>query len=339
MNSFSTAVQSTKEKYDKTAWLGLVSWFSVGNDSTLDFESLTDKLDQAYANMPELKPDVPNMPRSVDIFKRACTSAEFRKAATQNVGVFYNVVVRNSGQDTDQVWRNFIREEVDGVGHELSYRTLCKVIFTRSTGRVRFETDEYALLTNPTDREAVDLVKKTILDYLDTNKATITAMSVRSFIRNYLENKLHSIQVRESGGVHFVTRGTDDLPYADALEAFETVLNGLGDVSVSIHSLVLLDDSKQREMIRVAFESESVDEVDRMIAQISDALKDGGTVTAGRYADYKSQYDTMRSKIVEFSDLVDEKMEETGLRLDIMNAKMSKLLGAVKTSTLSEDDL
>ena len=315
-NMFDDAVAAAK-KHDSSLFLGRLVWYSVTEDVNVDHAEFCKLMIHEYEDT-DIKPRLPNPPRQRDVFKRACSHAERKKVPSGHEGVYYNYMVRPAGTDADNVWRVVVREQVDSSGHKLDYTEYIKVNYNAKTDQVSFK--EIVALDDP----ELEHVKQDIRSYFHAWSHRLTAYTVRELCRRNLEKSMHAIRVRPSGGIYFVSE-----EFSDQLEALDRVINSLENGTV-LHTLPLLDDGKQREMLRAAFEEESVGQCDALIGEISEILASDKKVTKDRYAQLMAEYTDMREKIVEYSDLLDEKLEHTASSLVVVKKSLTSLMGKIK---------
>ena len=314
---FDEAVNAAKQ-YDPSLFLGRLVWYSVTEDVNVDHPEFCKLMIKEYEDV-EIKPRLPNAPRQRDVFKRACSHAERKKVPSGTDGLYYNYMVRPAGTTSDEVFRVVVREEVDSSGHTLDYSEFIRVSYNAKTDQVSFKE-----LTSIDVDSELELIKQDIRSYFHVWSHRLTAYTVRELCRRNLERSMHAIRVRPSGGIYFVAE-----EFSDQLEALDRVINSLENGTV-LHTLPLLDDGKQREMLRAAFEDESVGECDRIIGEVTEILKSGKPVTKDRYAKLMADYTMMRKKIVEYSDLLDEKMEHSSSSLSVVKKSLAKLMGQIK---------
>lgn len=315
--------ESTIEKlttYGSDAYLGRLLWYTVTDELELTHNDLNVAVLTNFMGL-DILPDVPGFPKVFDVFKRACTDSQRRNIPGPD-DTKLNYLVRATGTDQDKIWRTVVRESVDTEGHRLKYDELVRVTFTRANEKLRFDnvnTSEDAL-----EDENVNAIVEDIIDYTKTRIDKVTAYALREFTRKYLERKLFATKVRPAGGVYFVSE-----KFGEEVEALDATLNALG-VGVSFHFMPVLDDSKQREMLRTAFESEATTEIENVIGEMAEAMSNKNGISGDRFASFTVQFKTLRSKIADYADLLDEKLEATANRLDIMDTMLTELLTHVK---------
>jgi ElaB/YqjD/DUF883 family membrane-anchored ribosome-binding protein len=317
---------STKltETYNPDLFLGRLCWYSIPDSVNITRDAFVAKLDECGVPFGKTIPEI----RAVDVFKRGCTSAETNKylpddterAALDLPDVSYiNYMFRNSGQDKDKVYRSLIREVVDAAGHKLAYTEIATLTYDRTT---------QAIVTTVNSTPFLDVeraVIRKVTDYFAHEGKRITPYSIREFVRKGLEWDIHAIKVRPSGGIYFTQED-----FSVVVTALETAINDIGG---SFHTLPLLDDSKQRLMLKKAFEDESLDDINAMLAEITEVFKSGKQISEDRYADFRLRYNALSKKVVEYSNVLDEAMETTASYLEIADAQIEALWDKVKVTT------
>lgn len=306
------SLQASLKQYDSDMFLGRLCWYNVTEQSYVDHAEFCKALVSHG-----LDTILPPAPRPSDVFKRACTASQRKKVPTAEPGVFCNYNIIEVGKDVDNIWRHIVREKVDTEGHMLSYEDVYELHFYRPTITVKCKP-----MGNGNDAiadDVADAVRNTF-KHLDN---LLTPMAVRMFLRKTLQG-LHATTVRPSGGVYFIRED-----HAQRIAALEDAIGNLPGGS-SFHSLPLIDDTKQRVMLKRAFEDESIGEVDSLLGEIAKIIKEKKQITSDRFAEFKVEYDRLRTKVADYSDLLDEAMEATASRLEIMNDVLFDLMGHIK---------
>jgi hypothetical protein len=297
-----------ESKYDSKMFLGRLGWYTISENVSHDHGKFCEKI-------LDITDTLPGPPRPGDIFKRACTFVE-RKNIKIEDNLKVNYMIRPSGSDPDFIWRSLVKEIVDSEGHRLSYEEVCVITFQR-------KTEVVDVIENRVLEPVETVIIKNLKDYITDNSNVLTAYAIRETVRRILEKSLYAIKVRPSGGIYFVSE-----EHSERFSKLEDVVNSLG-FGASFHSLPLLNDEKQREMLRNAFEEESCSLADELIGEIMGLVKSGKKISSDKFTNYKMQYDSLRKKVVDYSDILDEAMEITASRLEVMNNVMLQLLGNV----------
>jgi hypothetical protein len=311
MTTYDQHVAKT-ETYDHNLFLGRVAWFSVF-EMKWPHKDFCDLLD---AN--GLGGFKPPYPRGSDVFKRACKESELRKVPTaqSNVHAYYQITEVN--KDRDNIWRKVVCETRDAGNRRLDWTVL---------GEIHYERTANAIHTTPTlegiDDPCYAGIVHNVIDLYNLWSDNVSSQNVRRLIREVFRATM-ATAIRPSGGIYFVREEA-----AGLLDGLGAVLDALPG-QTGLHQLPLLDDGKQRLMLRQAFEDESVGEIDRLLGDAKDILSSGQEISADRYAKFTEELQYLRKKANEYSTLLSEKLTQTDTRLDIANATMTTLLSKIK---------
>lgn len=317
-NEFAEAVARI-EQYDPAMFLGRCCYYQITENSHVDHNQFC----QALLSV-GLDQMLPPVPRNSDVFKRACTAAQEKRVPTSVDGVFANFMIREVGKDPDNIWRRVVAETVDSMGQTLTYTEMADIHFQRPTGAITI-TPLTVVIDGAVDQHLVDeaaRVTTAVKNLYVGWQNTLTPFAVRELIRKIIRG-LNATILRD--GLYFVKE-----QHAGKVEAVEQVVNQTPGGSL-FNSFPLIDDSKQREMLRQSFEAESVGEVDRLLGEIREIMVDSSQrITSDRFAGLKMEYDALRRKCADYSDLLDTAMVETASRLEVMDAGLFELMGRVK---------
>lgn len=315
-NEFSEAVDRLAN-YDPALFLGRVAYYQITEQSYVEHGAFCQAL--LSVGLDQLLPPVP---RQRDIFKRACTAAQVKRVPTTQPNEFVNFMLREVGKDPDNVWRRVVAETVDSAGRTLTYVETADVHFYQPSGSITITVLNGHTGLDPVIVTGTKSVTDTVQALYTGWQNTLTPFSVRELIRKIIRG-LNATVLRD--GLYFVRE-----QHAPKIEAIETVVNATPGGSL-FHSFPMVDDGKQRAALKAAFELESVGEIDRLLGEIREIMVDGDKrITSDRFADFKMQYDSLRRKVADYSDLLDTALVETGSRLEIMDGMLFELMGRVK---------
>lgn len=294
-----------------TPLIGMLAWYGVSDTARVFVQELLKKVEETDAPI-----KVPQLAKPADVFRRATKQAQRNKVPTGKPGTFYNFLIRDVGYDDEYVRRHLVAEQVDSQHRDLDYEILSRITFEKATRKLEFQdSDEQDLAT----LETVAEIKQSISQFIDENSLTIATVVLRSIIRNCLETTLLGTSVRQGGGVYYIS-----MDFAESLEAAWHVLNSFD--GVSLHILPLVDDEKQRAMVREAFSSEATGTANTLIAEISDLLKESGPVTAKKYTDIAQRYGDLRDKLDSYSDVLEDNLGVARSALELAGKQMKALL-------------
>lgn len=296
---------------DRETWLGMLTWYTVAEDLRVSHDDLKTILGNVG-----LAGHMPRVPSDSDVFRRTCSAAQ-RKRVPNSGGNFDNFLVRDPGSKDDNLCRRIVREEVDSSNQRLSYAEVGEVCFDRLTG------DIHTTLFPPGDdmaREILDVIRTNYL----ADRRTLNGYAVRELVRRVLVGA-NATNVRyPGGGVYFLSA-----EHAGTVAALEEMADALGE-GVSIHALPLIDDRKQRDMLKKAFEAESIDRATGLAGEIADLLKSDKPISAERAATYVTALRDLRGKLAEYSGLLETGLSSTSASLTILQRQVKALTKKVQ---------
>lgn len=233
---------------DETLFLGQLCWYSV-TEAKIPHQTVVQSLLRAG-----LTSYLPRLPGDIDAFRRVCTANQRKRVQGFDPNVYNNYLVRKIGRGTNLVAR-IVREEVDSNTNELLFDTqLCLLSYDEPNAQI--------LVSGATsDRVANDIASKIVHDF-QMERGMLNGYNVRETIRRTLRQHNATNVGGPNGGLYFVSK-----EHADTVSALISFAKDLGP-SVSVNRLPLVDDMEQREMVRKAYESDSVQQIDRMIEDI-----------------------------------------------------------------------
>ena len=196
--------QHVKDTYDNGLFLGRLVWYSVTEDTKVDYATFCAEILTVYAAFDgSIPPDLPPAPRYVDVFKRACTKSKKINVPAPTGGSFVradgstvvlpdvnytksNYTVRPAGADPSKVWRVIVREDLDTENHSLGYTELCRITFDRKDNSLNFQP----ILPAYSNDAKVEGMKREISEYYKNETDNLTAYFVREYIRGLLEKNI-----------------------------------------------------------------------------------------------------------------------------------------------------
>lgn len=298
---------------DEALYLGHVVWYALTEQAYQHHGDFCRKISDSNMSW-----GLPAVPRNHDVFRRVTTEAQRRRHPTATHGQFINFNFVEVGHDNDYIWRHLVAETVDRDDHRLDYEVLAEVIFNRNTNTITWSMMD--AMPNPMTLALVqEILDKIIAEFLDQYDL-VTPYTLREYVRKIIRSTGATV-LRD--GVYFIQEA-----HADQIAALDTVVNSIP--GGMFHSLPLLDDRKQREMLRTAFEGESVGEIDKLIDEVTDLLRNKKEITSSRFAGFFERYSNLRGKVVDYSDLLDMAMVGTSTRLEVMNETLGELANLVK---------
>lgn len=318
MSEFSELQERMMEaaKAGQEIFLGRLVWYSFSNVK-IDHSEAVRALVRAGIDK-----QLPLPPKDADVFRRVTGSRANRKRVkTVDPDVFENYrLVEVSKPNEAQIVRRIVCQRVDQHNRELEHEELDEIVFTHATSGVRVENTTGS--TNVISQEMTGLI---IADF-NAWRNGLNSYAMREWTRKFLLS-LRATSVRPGGGVFFVSE-----EHAGKVAAVEEFVNALPGECI-FHSLPLVDDRKQREMLKRAFEAETSDAIDNLLAEISDIRQNGTRIGEARYAEYLDEYQMLMAKTKEYEGLLEHQLAATHSRLDIFQSSIMGLLGNVRASS------
>jgi hypothetical protein len=288
--------------------LGSLVWFSVSESVRVTHEELLAKLDAAG-----LMDFAPGQPKDDNVFRRVCAAAQRTKVPTGNPGVTANYLVRDVNRGDKKVVKQVVTELVDSGQKRLAYQPTHRITFDSSTSEITVDVLE-------ADNAAADGIVSEIIRGFQAERGSQNAYAIRELIRRVLLSSA-ATAVRPTGGVYFVMSDR-----CQRVASLERLADELSDTSV--HSLPLIDDAKQRQMVKQAFEAETVETIDKALGEIDDLLK-AGPVAEGKFQRMHAQMQALVTRTTEYSELLDEAMASADFRLRVYKKRMADLFNSV----------
>lgn len=290
------------------AILGYLLWYSVSSLRVTHADAA------ARLEAVGLKEFVPGFPADSDVFRRVFENGSRRSFDTSMEGVTENLLVRDVVRKGERLVKRIVSEIVDAGGERLSYDEVVDVTFNKN------HPDGVEVKALAENDNALNFARSLATEYHST-RGCIGAQAVREIIRRTLEESM-ATSVRENGGVFFV--GPDYLDKLQALEGFCEQIDG-----AVVHPLPLLDDVKQREMVKRALEAEVTEEVIKLQVEVVGLLNQEGEIGSSKFKSYHKRFLYVNRKIKEYKDLLTEQTDVAGDRLEILSKQMGALLNKV----------
>lgn len=291
------------------AELGYLLWYMV-SETSIRWTDLKDALDKH-----NLSQFVPRKPRNEDVFLRVAQNGHAKRVSTTNDQIHVNYLIRQVKSGGGSTVKHIVIETVDADGETLDFED---VVSLRYDG-----TDLTYATIGAGDATAEELALKIINDF-SAARGRVDAAAVRNIIRKVLA-EARAVAVRPTGGVYFVMPA-----YVHLIENLELVAETLPGAFV--HPLPLVDDRKQRDMLRRAYEAETVGEVDRSLEELSKILADkGNKITPAQYARQSAKFSTLLDKHRDYDGLLQDLSGTAESKLTILRQQMASLLRRVES--------
>lgn len=282
-------------------FLGELVWFTIPESTNVEYDEFVAKLKDFG-----LEKYTPRKPKDADVFRRVCSDAQ-RKKVPVSEGVYINVLVRDVQQKLGHIWKQIVLEEVDSEGKRLSYNPVLELEYHDALIQAHW--------TNGSRSQLAWETYVAIHDEFTDRRGKLHAFTIRELFRK-VTTRGYATSVRESGGVYFIR---DRFHYVvEALQELTGLVEGATCVAVPLVNTV-----EQNEMVRIAFEDESVGEITRLIAEIKADIANG--VTERRYNTLIQKRNELKKKAQEYAELLDNKLDTTQTWLDSLETNLIML--------------
>lgn len=295
------------KQQDPTLFLGDLVWYTV-SETRVRFSDLQDALIRAG-----LAAFVPRQPRNEDVFRRVAPNGHKKKVPTSDPDIHINYLIRQVRRGGGVCIKQIVAETVDSAGEKLGYEPVYELKYVDGA------TEEVTIAVIGNLDLTAGVIANDIVANYRANRGWVDATAVRTIIRNVMLAS-RATNVRPTGGVYFVMNA-----YASnvaSLEKFAAEIPGS-----QVESLPLIADDKRKAMIRRAYEAESVEQIDRMLAEVSQILSDpNATLDAKKYGAYSAQFSAALTKTKDYENLLEDTLDNTNSKLTILQRSMAQLL-------------
>lgn len=308
-DTYSKYLDRLKAK-DPTVLLGSLCWYTVAEQTRIDHPALVTLLKSVG-----LGDFTPPEPSDEDVFRRVCTSHQRKKVETDDPDVFENYLLRDVVRAEGRVVKQIVVEQVDKRGEKLSHEAAVVLEFESASSKLTVQS----LLRTP-NRQAMNVAELIRRDF-KAERGAVNAYTLRQNVIREVIMSTHATAVRPTGGVYFVMQ--KHATTIEALSKFAAKLEG-----VTFHPVPLINDADQAAMLREAIENETREQIIAALDEI-DKMMDGPEITSNKYAKMVEQMNAVKSRTVEYADLLDDALAGCNVLVKSYDAKMRKLFNHV----------
>lgn len=292
---------------DASTLIGMIVWYTVAENLQAPHKMVSDSLDKFG-----LGKHVPKAPADSDVFRRNCSSAQRKKVPTAQEGVFENFMLRDPGSDHDIITRRVVREQVDAKNRRLGYQEVAELNFHRNDSTVDYKM----LAPDPIGED----ICKAIVENYGIERGSLNGYAIRELVRRVLVHS-NATNVRyPAGGVYFLPMNWAAV--VDGLEQFAQDM----PAGVFVHSLPLIDDRRQRDMLRKAFEAESADRAYAISAEIAELRRNNQRISEERYMGYVTVVQELKEKLETYTGLLEDNLAGAGSAIVILQKQLGGLM-------------
>ena len=288
------------------SWLGQVVWYSVTEDTKVDLRDITKTL-----RINNLERFIPPPPKDVDVFRRVCTKAQKKRVPVTDE-VHENYLVRDVRSASGHYWKQIVVERVDSsTNRRLDFTPVIELEFDPQKQDVTTSLISGTNFHQGAQRIAYDITT----NYQDW-RGNLHAYVIRELIREIVLSTGATI-LKPTGGVYFVMHSQAQVLVN--LEATLTTING-----ATLATLPLIDDTKQKELVRAAIEEETVGEIAKINIEITELL-DGDPINSKRFVKMASRINAIKGRTGEYAELLDTTLDTTHLHMRALESNMQRL--------------
>lgn len=324
MNNYTDAISNLPPE----AFLGSLLYFSISM-ADVNLENARRDLTEAGLNTGPLRKNL----RPVDAFKKA--AREFGKKFSTHDDIRSELMVRSAGEDGEQAYVHLILERVamqKGKKRRIFYEKVGTLTFTRGFKaddeymehgvEAQRTTDNLPQPLTPAEDQWLTEKLVTFTDRYDHLLRYMDSHAVRTFVREYIYT-LSGTCVKTSGGLYFVKQ-----EHAETIAKLGAWVKGIDS---EFHSLPLLNLADQRQMILEAFEDETVEEVDRLVAEVAKILKDPDRqIEEKTFDDYALKAAKLSAKVREYNDMLGARADRAKIEIDGYSKQCLKLASRIR---------
>jgi hypothetical protein len=298
--------------------LGSLCWYSLSSSLHLEHQEFLARVAASGLDVTT----VPLFPDGADVYRRAIKENALYRVTNPDDSVS-SYMIRPWVMDDHAIIHQIVCEKnASRTTSQLRYIVLGNIVYDRQTEQISLQ-----FVGDPVFEQVAQQLHESVRDYFSYWRGYLPDQPIRAMIRRFLD-RWNATAVRPSGGIYFVSNIEHD-----NLLHLESLINGLPGNQASFHVLPLIDDRKQREMLKKAFEDESIGEVDKLLGDIHTILADPEKkISFSALEKFQERFLFLTGKTSHYSDLLTENMELTNARLEILQASIRGLFERVRES-------
>lgn len=326
-HSLSDYAAEVEKNTDESDWLGRLVGISFHSIKVPHAEMCQILEDQNIPGEPPLEP------ADINIFKKIVKEVVARHNPKGTPIGAYNRWRLVSFDDEYALTRRLIKDEIDGHGKKIASTEVVDVTFDRETSFVApqqcnpaYPVDHNGNATIPPPEGEI---MQEMIDEYESWRGCLDNAAVRGFVRKSIINLGATLT---PFGAYFVA--TEKSAAVDALENLGDLLNDANGTpgawgDVTIHSMPLVDTSRQRDMIKKAFEQGAESEIEDFLTEIGTALKahkeTGRKVRSDKFERIESKYAELMAKTQDYQDMLEDHLADTQAKLKIFFKSINDL--------------
>ncbi len=291
--------------------LGNILFYSVEEITRISHADMVERLElHGLGNF------IPGVPRDDDTFLRVTSKIARKREPIGTTGEYENILVRKVRHEKGSIVKHIVAERVDAQNKRLSFDPVVELEFHPIGGDFTV-----TFLGDFPHARAMNLAREAQTSF-GFWKGMLHSDSVRNVISRVIHST-HALSVRPTGGVFFVLDS-----HTPAVEAVLGAVRGLAGVNIT--PIPLIDGSDQREMLRAAYQEETVGEVIKITTEMN-ALLQGEPVTPGVANAFVERISGVKAKVAEYEELLGNSLGAAEIHLQAMQGAQGRLAWHTRT--------
>lgn len=291
-----------------TPLLGFLVWYSVTEATEISHPDLVTALTDCG-----LDDFTPKRPTDKNIFKRSVTKQARKKVETDDPDIYENYLMRPVTESTGTVTRHIVVEQVDANNKRLDLAPVVSIEWEAPDQITRAFLPVTKSGTKLHQHDQAMAVAELIEQDFNRDRNIVNAYGIRELIRRVVLST-NAISVKESGGVYFVFASK-----ADTIEKLMVFADNFPGVGLS--PVPLVDDTRQREMLRAAYEAETIGEIDKVLTEFD---KIDGEIPYKQFERISADLAAMKAKTTDYSTLLEDTLHGVDLKIKVYEARVRK---------------
>jgi hypothetical protein len=288
--------------------LGYIALVSIPNAPVS-----TAKLRRAWLMHGQDEKMVPKDRRAADVFAQACRSVESRRTHSERTTeIKVDRVLQSEEESVYQVTQMLRDKDLKLIEHPKAMR----LTYTARDGKIKDEPLDDRKLYKELQQLADEIRK-----HFDQNASKVPGAKVRNAIRETLMAE-HATRVQNKG-VYFVPklarRTLDDLQ-----GVLRDVYGDAGHAELAV--LPLAADKPEKEMVKRHFEDSVTEDIDALLAEISQRLKSEQPLRGDRQANLVADRKRLNDGIDRYRDMLDDRLLLLGEKMTLLDDGLEQLL-------------
>lgn len=295
----------------------ILGWYAVS--SIPDAGVSASKLRRAWIQA-GMEPNlVPKNRKAVHAFQVACRSVETRRSDTstsngrlKQVEVRVDEVLENQDECVYQI-THLVRDKDNKI---IEHPKAMRVIFSKQDQQIRWEALDQLVL----DHESLNALGQRIQAHFDENSDKVPGAKVRDAIRRTLES-LNGTSIAK-GKLWFIPKAARN-SLDELQEALATVYS---PGEYEFETIPVASSEGQKKLVERHFAMNVTDECNRLLADISDRIKNDKSIRADRLKNLVDRRREITKQVEKYRDLLDLSLGQVDEQVLLLNEGLENLI-------------